>query len=114
MYDLMNFGKFGCINLEVHKLWSSRRPQLVKFMKSQQIFQNTNVKPEVREMIICYFMKVPEVERQVRDKYTKFTKDHIFHKLPFAGEVLKFSHFSWGYLPCNVSSKQTNRQICMP
>ena len=27
--------------------------------------------------------------------------------------VLKFSHFWWGYLPYNVSSKQTNRQICM-
>ena len=24
--------------------------------------------------------------------------------------VLKFSHFWWGYLPCNGSSKQTNRQ----
>ena len=23
-------------------------------------------------------------------------------------KVLKFSHFWWGYLPCNVSSKQTD------
>ena len=36
--DSSKVGKFGYINLEVHKLWSSRRPQLVKFMKSQQIF----------------------------------------------------------------------------
>ena len=60
MYDLMNFGKFGYIHLEVHK-------------------------PEVREMVICFFMKVPEVECQVHDKYTKFTQDHVFHELPFAG-----------------------------
>ena len=45
------------------------------------------MKPEVREMVICYFVKVPEVERQVRDKSAKFTKDHIFHELPFAGEL---------------------------
>ena len=25
--------------------------------------------------------------------------------------VIKFLHFWWGYPPCNVSSKQTNRQI---
>ena len=31
-------------------------------------------------------MKVPEVERQVHDKYTKFTKDHVFHELLFTGE----------------------------
>ena len=43
------------------------------------------MKPEVREMVICYFMKVPEVERQVHDKYAKFTKDHVFHEFPFAG-----------------------------
>ena len=29
-------------------------------------------------MVMCYFMKVPELERQVCDKYTKFTKDHIY------------------------------------
>ena len=52
------------------------------------------MKPEVHKMVICYFMKVPEVERQVRDKYTKFTKDHVFHELPFAGVTCAFSPFS--------------------
>ena len=59
------------------------------------------MKPEVRKMVICYFMKVPEVERQVRDKYTKFTKDHVFHELPFAGEISYGSETS----PYESSSK---------
>ena len=36
-------------------------------------------------MVIGYFVEVPEKERQVHDKSTKFTKDHLFYELPFTG-----------------------------
>ena len=45
--------------------------------------------------------------------YARYEKNPLNSEWENCDQVLKFSQFGWGYLTCNGSGKQTNRQICM-